>query len=67
MLTVCQQKFFFLLGRNIDFVDYVEESHRVPGRSYRYNLIANIVHDGQPGAGKGTYRAHVYHKVSNSF
>lgn len=38
------------------------ESHRIAGKSYRYNLVCNIVHDGQPGAGKGTYRAHVYHK-----
>ena len=48
--------------RNLDFGDYVADSHRVPGKSYRYNLVCNIVHDGQPGAGKGTYRVHVYHK-----
>ena len=29
-----------------------------------YDLIANICHDGQAGAGKGTYRVHVRHKVS---
>jgi U4/U6.U5 tri-snRNP-associated protein 2 len=54
---------FSFFHRNLDFRDYVEESHRKPGKSYRYNLICNIVHEGQPGAGKGTYRAHVYHKV----
>lgn len=27
-----------------------------------YTLIANIVHDGEPGAGKGTYRAHILHR-----
>ena len=25
--------------------------------------MANIVHDGEPGPGKGTYRVHVLHKV----
>lgn len=27
-----------------------------------YSLIANIVHDGEPEAGKGTYRAHILHR-----
>lgn len=27
-----------------------------------YTLIANIVHDGEPDAGKGTYRAHILHR-----
>lgn len=27
-----------------------------------YSLIANIVHDGEPDAGKGTYRAHIFHR-----
>lgn len=32
------------------------------GRSYIYTLIANIVHDGEPDAGKGTYRTHILHR-----
>ena len=28
-----------------------------------YDLVANICHDGPAGAGKGTYRLHVRHKV----
>ena len=28
-----------------------------------YDLVANICHDGKAGAGKGTYRAHIRHKV----
>ena len=28
-----------------------------------YDLLANIVHDGEPASGKGTYRVHVLHKV----
>ncbi|KAH9422127.1 U4/U6.U5 tri-snRNP-associated protein 2 [Dermatophagoides pteronyssinus] len=27
-----------------------------------YDLVANIVHDGQPESGKGTYRIHILHK-----
>ena len=26
---------------------------------YKYDLIANVVHEGLPDAGKGTYSAHV--------
>lgn len=29
---------------------------------YNYTLIANIVHDGEPDAGKGTYRVHILHR-----
>ena len=29
-----------------------------------YDLVANIVHDGQPESGKGTYRIHILHKVN---
>lgn len=28
-----------------------------------YDLMANVVHDGEPGSGKGTYRVHVLHQV----
>ena len=31
----------------------------------RYNLVANIVHDGE--AAKGTYRVHVFHKATNQW
>lgn len=28
-----------------------------------YDLVASICHDGKAGAGKGTYRVHLRHKV----
>ena len=28
-----------------------------------YDLVANMCHDGQAGAGKGTYQVHIRHKV----
>lgn len=33
-----------------------------PQRPISYSLVANIVHDGEPEAGKGTYRAHILHR-----
>lgn len=32
-----------------------------------YDLIANIVHDGDPNAGKGSYRVHILHQGSNKW
>lgn len=32
-----------------------------------YTLIANIVHDGEPDAGKGTYRAHILHRGTKNW
>lgn len=39
-----------------------ETNHSDSSRSYTYSLIANIVHDGEPDAGKGTYRVHILHR-----
>ncbi len=52
------------MHRNIELKDYLAhvnmEARKV---GFKYDLVANIVHDGLPGAGKGTYRCHVLHKV----
>jgi len=32
-----------------------------------YDLIANVVHDGDPNAGKGSYRVHILHQGSNQW
>ena len=53
-----------LYFRNIDFGDLLTEEHRTEHKYTTYNLVANIVHDGEPGSGKGSYRCHVMHKVS---
>ena len=49
----------------MDFTEYLSKDPEVQKRnpSASYDLIANIVQDGEPGPGKGTYRAHVLHKV----
>ena len=56
---------FLFLFRNMDFTEYLSKDPEVQKRnpSASYDLIANIVQDGEPGPGKGTYRAHVLHKV----
>lgn len=42
--------------------DKVENSSRPSSsRSHTYSLLANIVHDGEPDPGKGTYRVHILH------
>eukprot|EP00049_Salpingoeca_infusionum_P002842 m.60474 g.60474 ORF g.60474 m.60474 type:complete len:627 (+) comp11819_c0_seq4:154-2034(+) len=53
--------------KNIDFGDYIDPEQKDAERSYSYDLLANIVHDGLPGPGKGTYRAHVRHKGSSTW
>ncbi|EEC02862.1 ubiquitin specific peptidase, putative [Ixodes scapularis] len=35
--------------------------------TYVYDLIANVVHEGEPGSGKGTYRAHLLHRGSGKW
>ena len=54
--------FFF---RNIDFGELLQPEERTKHRNTTYDLMANIVHDGEPEAGKGTYRAHILHKVGS--
>lgn len=54
----------FLL-RNVDFGDILTEENRKNNSLTRYNLIANIVHDGEPT--KGTYRVHVLQKATGQW
>ncbi|KAL7021399.1 hypothetical protein ACKWTF_011857 [Chironomus riparius] len=51
--------------KNVDFGDILTPEHKKKHPETRYNLIANIVHDGEPG--KGTYRAHILHKATNQW
>jgi hypothetical protein len=76
--------FFFVCDfRNVDLRELlpeyrIEPSALVESPSTTYDLISNVVHDGEPGIikssfffcleffiflGKGTYRVHVLHKV----
>lgn len=51
--------------RNVDFGDILTEENRRRHTSTRYQLVANIVHDGEPG--KGTYRMHVLQKSTGQW
>jgi len=51
--------------RNIDFGDILTPEIKAKHKHTTYNLVANIVHDGEPG--HGTYRVHVLHKVGVAF
>lgn len=51
-----------LLLRNVDFGDILTPEVKARHKHTIYDLVANIVHDGEPG--KGTYRVHVLHKVT---
>lgn len=51
--------------KNIDMSMYLDPSKLDFDQTCKYDLLANIVHDGLPGAGKGTYRMYFYHKASN--
>ena len=47
--------------KNIDLSDCLDGYEE--GKSEAtYNLVANIVHDGDPNAGKGSYRVHILHQ-----
>lgn len=56
---------FPFFHRNVDFGDILTAENKETHKETRYNLIANIVHDGEPG--KGTYRAHILHKATNQW
>ena len=49
--------------RGIDFGELLDPEQRAKHRSTTYDLIANIVHEGRPGAGQGSYKGHILHKV----
>ncbi|XP_038113114.1 U4/U6.U5 tri-snRNP-associated protein 2 [Culex quinquefasciatus] len=51
--------------KNIDFGDILTEENKRAHRFTKYNLVANIVHDGEPKS--GTYRCHVLQKGTNQW
>ncbi|KAG8199319.1 hypothetical protein JTE90_011785 [Oedothorax gibbosus] len=52
--------------KNVDFTEIFQPEQRDKKHAI-YDLIANIVHDGEPGPGKGTYRTHILHRGSGKW
>ncbi|XP_064604275.1 ubiquitin carboxyl-terminal hydrolase 39-like [Liolophura sinensis] len=48
--------------KNVDFGDLLSPEIRAKHRFTTYDLISNIVHEGEPGAGQGSYKVHILHK-----
>jgi len=48
--------------KSIDLAEYLAPDAAAAAGETVYDLLTNIVHDGEPGAGKGTYRCHTLHR-----
>jgi len=53
--------------KNIDLYDCLANDSKSKHPYTTYDLIANIVHDGQPEAGKGTYRIQLMHRATGKW
>lgn len=51
--------------KSIDFGEYLSKEAKAAHKNTTYDLIANIIHDGEPD--KGTYRMHVLHKATGQW
>lgn len=51
--------------KNIDFGEYLSAEAKTRHKNTIYDLVANIIHDGEPD--KGTYRMHVLHKATGQW
>jgi len=51
--------------RNVDFGDILTPEIKAKHQYTTYDLVANIVHDGEPG--QGTYRVHILHKATGQW
>ena len=49
------------LYRNVDFGELLSEEAKTRHKYTHYDLLSNIVHDGEPKT--GVYLAHVLHRV----
>ncbi|RNA21311.1 U4 tri-snRNP-associated 2 [Brachionus plicatilis] len=52
-------------AKNVDLKDLLSEENKKNNPNTVYDLIANIVHDGDPN--KGTYRVHILHKGTGTW
>ena len=55
---------YLFIYRGIDFGELLAPEVRAKHKYTTYDLVANIVHDGEPGTEKGQYKVQILHKVS---
>ncbi|KAI1280905.1 U4/U6.U5 tri-snRNP-associated protein 2 [Halotydeus destructor] len=53
--------------KGVDFGELVSEECRKLSPKCIYDLIGNVVHEGEPDAGKGIYKMHTLHKGSSKW
>ncbi|ELU09579.1 hypothetical protein CAPTEDRAFT_165273 [Capitella teleta] len=53
--------------KGIDFGELLDPKDRAKHKSTTYDLVANIVHEGKPGGGTGSYKCHLLHKGSGKW
>ncbi|KAJ8969416.1 hypothetical protein NQ317_016693 [Molorchus minor] len=51
--------------KNVDFAEFLTPEIKARHRNTIFDLVANIVHDGEPG--KGTYRVHILQKSTGQW
>ncbi|RWS13197.1 U4/U6.U5 tri-snRNP-associated protein 2-like protein [Dinothrombium tinctorium] len=53
--------------KNVDLTEILSQTGKANNPQCTYDLIANIVHEGEPDPGKGSYRVHVLHRGSGKW
>lgn len=53
--------------KDLDLTDLLPAEEREKQPKPVYDLIANIVHEGEPEPGKGSYRVHILHRATSSW
>jgi len=53
--------------KGVDFGELLLPNHRAKHSNTVYDLMANVVHEGEPGAGKGTYKIHLLRQGSGKW
>jgi U4/U6.U5 tri-snRNP-associated protein 2 len=63
--NLIQNLFLAFDFRNIDLSEILTEENKLLNKHTKYNLVANIVHDGEPK--DGSYRTQIFHKSTNEW
>lgn len=64
-MTMWKNLKIYTAFRNVDFGDILTPEVKQRHPFTTYDLVANIVHDGEPG--QGTYRVHILHRATGQW